>query len=280
MSLDRKILNRIEKENLSIKPKWFFAVKNLVFGTGTLVATILGSISLALFLEVMALQGKNLTWLNVPYILAVVMVAFLILGYWIAKRVDYLYKLKFVSALSVLFFLSLTSGYLTYASGEARKIERKLERIPVYAKIIPVEKELPIYRTEKSERWRSREWRRSEEGENGGKGYSNHYHHSNNYEKGRDDRDEDNPDFKTRKECDAVVNKPSEEKRDEDEDKDEPIKGEVRGVTKEVIEETVKEETNDEEESEEADEDVADDDEVSQKDDEPEDSESDTAESD
>lgn len=289
MSLDRKILDRIEKESLSIRPKWFFTVKNMVFGTGTLIATILGSISLALFFEVMALQGKNLTWLSVPYILAVAMAAFLILGYWIAKRVDYLYKLKFASALSVLFFLSLTFGYLAYASGEARRIERKIKRIPIYAKVMPVEKELPTYRAEKSERWRNKEWQRREDGESENKtGDSYHrHHHSENYERDRDDRGEDRPDSRSEKDCDVDPDKISEEKQDEDDEKDEPVKGEVRGVAKEAVKEAVEAETDDEKGAEDAAADDADDadedadgDEVEQKDDEPEGSESDAADED
>jgi len=276
MSLDRKILDRIERESLSIKPKWFFVVKNLVFGTGTLIATVLGSLSLALFFEVMALQGRNLTWLSVPYILAIAMVVFLILGYWIAKRVDYLYKLKFVSALSVLFFLSLTSGYLTYASGEAKKIERKMERIPVYAKMIPVEKELPIYHEERAERWKDREWRREEKRESSDEITSSHHHHhhSEDYADRRNDRNENKPDFRFEKECDADADKPSEEKQEVD--KDEPIKGEVKGIMKESVKETAKEEIEEKDEPKEVDKK----DTTSQKEDEPEDTESEAPDSD
>lgn len=165
MSLDRKILERIKKEGLAIRPRWFFVVKDCTFGAGSLALIILGSISLALFFEVMDLQGKDLTWLSVPYLFPVLMAIFLISSYWTIGRTEYFYKARFMAIFSLFFFLSLASGYLVYASGMAMKIELELENIPGYARIVSVDREVPIYPTKDSDDSKQEERQKKEENE-------------------------------------------------------------------------------------------------------------------
>ena len=140
MSLDKNILDKIERENLKIRPRWFFAVKNFLFGIGTLSISILGSLSLALFFEIMANQGKNLTLLTIPYLYLILLGAFLLASYWLVIKVGSLYKMRFVPVVALLFFISLSFGYLAFASGKAEKIEKELEKIPIYNKIVPTAK--------------------------------------------------------------------------------------------------------------------------------------------
>lgn len=151
MSLDRKILERIERENLGIRPKWFFAMKNMFFGTGTLLLSVLGSLSLALLFEIIKQQGESITWFSVPYIWAIMLGVFLMAGYWMVINIDSLYRIKFVPIVSVLFFISLSFGYLTFASGKAEKIELELEKISVYDEIIPIKKDASLNAIEKAE---------------------------------------------------------------------------------------------------------------------------------
>ena len=136
MSLDRKILERIERENIKIRPKWFFAVKNFVFGTGAVMISILGSISLALLFDIMAQQGRNITWLSAPYLLAVLFVILLAGGYWLVTKIDSLYRVRFVPIMAILLCISLSFGYMTFASGKAEEIRLELEKIPIYEAII------------------------------------------------------------------------------------------------------------------------------------------------
>lgn len=262
MSLNRKILDRIEKENIRITPKWYFATKNTILGTGTLFAIITGSIILALIFEVIYIQGRNLSWLNIPYVLVILMIFSISLGYWTIRKIDYLYRLKFLSTLSILFFVSLAFGYLAYSSGEVGKIEGKLKKNSVFAKIMSIEKEPYIYDKEKFNYWHSEEKKRSEEKKDSGKrgiGDSHHHHdyedllenhkkdksekykyRDNNREKRKsEDNESDN--------CDEISDKSAIEKKDEN--TDDLIKGEVRGVSKEIIDKTEENEDDEEDKS-------------------------------
>ncbi len=144
MSLDKKILDRIKRENLKIRSRWFFAMKNFVFGIGTLSSSILGSLSLALLLEIITKQNENLDWLNIPYVYLILFGVFLFLGYWLLNKIGSLYKIKITLAIAVLFFISLSFGYLTFASGKAEEIEKESEKIPIYSKIVPVTANIPL----------------------------------------------------------------------------------------------------------------------------------------
>ncbi len=150
MSLDKKILDKIERENLKIRPRWFFAVKNFVFGMGTFSTSIMGSLSLALLFEIMAKQKGNLGWLNIPYLYLILLGVFLFSGYRLITKVGSLYKIRIVPMIITLFFISLSFGYLTFASGKAEKIEKELEKIPIYNKIVPITKKTSPKSDEKS----------------------------------------------------------------------------------------------------------------------------------
>lgn len=151
MSLDRKILERIERENLRIKPRWFFAMRDIIFGAGTFFLSILCSLSLALLFEITKQQGESLSWLSIPYVWIILLGFFLLAGYWLVTKIDSLYKMRFVPIVSLLFFVSLSFGYLTFASGKAEKIELELEKIPIYDVIIPTKKDILLNAVEKAE---------------------------------------------------------------------------------------------------------------------------------
>lgn len=242
MSLDRKILDRIEKENLSIRPKWFFAVKNLVFGVGTFSASILGSLSLALLFEIMANQGKNLTWLTVPYLYLMLLGVFLLGGYWLVTRVDSLYKLKFVPILTVLFFFSLSFGYLTFASGKAGRIERELEEVPIYAKIVPVDREIPLetYRRHRCHHQRENDEESRRDDRDGDRHWDKNRRSDNN-KNDETAKEESGRRFDLKNENREEEIKAFEKTHSVDADAEDSVKSEVKGAsTKSVSDETVK----------------------------------------
>ena len=104
--------------------------------------SILGSISLALIFEIVMQQGKNFNWITAPYFWGVLLGFFLMGGYWLVTRIDSLYKVRFVSIMSALFFISLSFGYLTFANGKAEEIKRELEDIPVYDTIMKASEDI------------------------------------------------------------------------------------------------------------------------------------------
>lgn len=236
MNLDRKILERIEKEGLTIRPRWFFMAKDFAFGAGSLVSIILGSISLGLFLEVMALQGKDLTWSSVPYFFPVLMIIFLIAGYWAIGRTGYFYKARFMAIFSAFFFLNLASGYLAYASGMAMKIESELEKIPGYVRIVPVVRESPAYPTNDSDDSSQEERQKEEEAET--KAYQSHI------QKDADGKDGYGHELELKRENGIAESNSSGGKQDEDEKYGSAGSHEeaaIKGVGKEAGEKKVEE---------------------------------------
>lgn len=249
MSLDRKILERIEKENLRIKPRWFFAMKDILFGTGTISLSILGSLSLALLFEIIKQQGKNLTWLSVPYVWIILLGFFLMAGYWMVTKIDSLYKVKFVPIVSMLFFINFSFGYLTFASGKAEQIEFELEKIPIYDVIMPItKKDISLDVVEKDE-------------------FVNENMNVNDEsKKNKNDIEEDSKsaDSDENDKVDVQENKLKVEIREENEndeirelkkveiinkdkdDSDDSVKGEVKGVSKEVVKDDEDEEIEEE----------------------------------
>lgn len=252
MSLDRKILERIERENLRIKPRWFFAMKDVLFAAGTFFLSILGSLSLALLFEIMKQQGESLTWLNIPYVWIILLGIFLMTGYWLVTKIDSLYRIKFVPIVSMLFFISLSFGYLTFASGKAEKIELELEKIPIYDVIMPIiKKDISLDAVEKVESSNENVNVNDEEKKND----DNIKEDSKSADSEEDDKvniQEHNFKVEAREENeDDEIKEP--EKTDnidkDEEDSDDSLKGEVKGASKEVV--------KDDEESGEAEEEVA-----------------------
>jgi hypothetical protein len=272
MSLDRKILERIERENLGIKPKWFFALKNLVFGIGAILASILGSLSLALLFEIIARQGK------VPYVWVILLGVFLLGGYRLVTKIDSLYKIKFVPIVSMLFFISLSFGWLTFASGKAEKMELALEKVPIYDIIIPISKEKEIlFDVEEKIKPDNKENNSTEEIRDDGNNEENH-----NDGKSADNDDEDKVIVQESKLKIEIMDEENDDDNNEikapektsgiDGDDDDSVKGEVKGVNKEAVEEKSEAEEGEEIEEEKAD---SDNDIISTNDDNSEESESD-----
>lgn len=178
MSLDKKILERIEKENIWIRPVWFFDLKNLFFGLGTILFSVCGSLSLALLFEVMRRQGK------ISYVWVILFGLFLFGGWWLVTKIDYLRRIRLVPILSILFFVSLSFGYVTFVSGTARKITRELKDVPIYAVMLPVNDEISKENNIKYEYSEKRKYfedkkRQSTEGDFpiNEHGHSHHSHH-------------------------------------------------------------------------------------------------------
>lgn len=236
MSLDKKILEKIERENLKIRPSWFFTLKNLILGTGTFSAIILGSLSLALLLQIMRHKWENLTWLSVPYFNLILFGIFLIAGYWLVIRIDSLFKLKFLPIMTTMFFISLSFGYMTFASGEARKIERELEEVPIYTMIIPIDRDIPSKSKMGYEYNHRSEYAKGERKEWHGDGFekdenkqAHHSHHSHNE---NNNKRENHGDELENKNKDAEVR--TQEKRQNIVNEKNSEKGEVKGVNKEI----------------------------------------------
>jgi len=139
MSLEERILNRIKNENLKIVPAYFFTLKTVIFTIGALILCMLGSLSSGLFFETTMRQGK------IAYFLIALFGIFLFAGYWLLKKIDFVCRMRFITVASLLFCMSLSLGFMAFASGEAEEIERRLERVPAYAMVVPENKDIASF---------------------------------------------------------------------------------------------------------------------------------------
>ncbi|MDO8240469.1 MAG: hypothetical protein Q7T51_00585 [Candidatus Moranbacteria bacterium] len=141
MSLDEKILAKIEKENIWIRPRWFFTIQNLFFGGLFALMLVGGAISFGIILDIASFENNNKNLSSLPFFWMVVFVMFLLVGRMIVNRLGWIYKVRILSLVVILLAVNALFGYFVFASGKAEKIEQQLiEKLPLYQKISPISK--------------------------------------------------------------------------------------------------------------------------------------------
>lgn len=144
----KRVLDRIEGEGLSPRPRWEFIFKNYVFWTLGALAIALGALAFAAGLfEVenagwqyfAATHGDFFTFFlqAAPFLWVVALGLFLVIGYANIRRTKrgYRYPLAFIALGAVL--TSLTLGTALYAAGFGEEIEEGIgDHPPIYRPII------------------------------------------------------------------------------------------------------------------------------------------------
>ena len=152
MELDRKILNRIEKENISIKPRWFFTVRDFSFGLIDILLLVGFFIAGMMMLYYYKTIGKEAFLSFSFYLWLGLLVALLFIVLQITNRIANLFKLRLIMVLPILLLANSAFGFYSNETGLADKVEEKLEKtIPAYEKIIPKDFEVIRNKNKKSE---------------------------------------------------------------------------------------------------------------------------------
>ncbi len=147
-TLAKRILDKIEGEKLTPRPRWEFVFKNYVFWTLGALAVALGAFAFAAAVFEVQNAGWNLAvathpdfltfFLAVaPFLWAIVLIVFLALGYANIRRTKrgYRYPLAVIALGAVLTSVALGSGL--YAAGLGGEIEESLGgQLPFYRPIL------------------------------------------------------------------------------------------------------------------------------------------------
>lgn len=141
MSLDEKILKRIEKEQIRVIPRWFFALKDAFSWLHVGILFLVSSTAFAMLIFVLHQAGRPSFDVPVAYFWLAAFAAFFILGYNRFMQVGFLrvYKLSFMAIVPMLFFANVAFGYVFSQSEQVQNIETALEKIPEYKKYTPLE---------------------------------------------------------------------------------------------------------------------------------------------
>lgn len=150
MELDKKILDKIEREKIQIRPKWFFAARDFSFGLIGIMFLAGFFIAGMMILYFYKTLGKEAFLFFSFYLWLCLLMALLFIVLQITKKIAGLFKLRLIMVLPILLIANSAFGFYSNEKGLADKVEEKLEKtIPAYEKIIP--KYFEIVRNKKHE---------------------------------------------------------------------------------------------------------------------------------
>lgn len=142
--LEDKIFEKIEKEGLSPRPRWFFLSGDILRMITSVAVFAMAIISTGIALYFLKNVSLGSFVLAPFYIFTLLAIASIFIFIKLISRFAGLYKLRFILLLAPVFFANVSMGYFSLSSGFAGKIENNLEKVPVYEKIIPKEMEEKI----------------------------------------------------------------------------------------------------------------------------------------
>jgi hypothetical protein len=144
MSLDRKILDKIEKDKIGIIPRWVFVMKEAAGWMLACALLVVSSFALAGSFFIAQLSGWQFFRSTLSYAWLIIFVGLFAWGYQRIRQVGFahMYKLSFaVIAVSIL-TADIVFGFAFYESGQVKKVELMLEEIPAYKNLLPLEENL------------------------------------------------------------------------------------------------------------------------------------------
>jgi hypothetical protein len=136
--LSNKILERIEREHLQVKPRWVFVFRGIIFDFGAILAVVFGAVSFGMVINLIVEKQNELHLLNLPFLWIMAVILMLFLAYKILVNISFMYRFRFLANLLIIATISLSGGYLVFAYGKAEVIENKLEEVPVYSQIVSI----------------------------------------------------------------------------------------------------------------------------------------------
>ncbi len=146
--ISKKTLEKIKKEQLHPKPRWYFLTRNYFFWFMFVLTTLLGGIAFGMIL----LITGNLDWdvyqylgislpealvVHLPYLWIALLIIFIFVTYYnfIHTRKGYRYRFIFIFFISLL--LSAALGFGFYQYGWTETVERQLRiRFPGYQRMV------------------------------------------------------------------------------------------------------------------------------------------------
>jgi hypothetical protein len=144
----KEILEKIKKEKVHPRPRWYFLTRNYFFWLMFAFTTLLGGIAFGMILFI----TSNLDWdiyqylglslpeavmLSLPYLWIALLALFLFVTYYnfIHTRTGYRYRFIFIFLISLLISVLLGVGFYHY--GLTETVERQLRtRIPGYQRMV------------------------------------------------------------------------------------------------------------------------------------------------
>lgn len=144
MSLDRKILDKIEKEKIAIIPRWVFIVKKFFSWLYAVMLLVISSFALAVAIFVMRISGWESFESMLSYAWLAIFAGLFAWGYRKIVQAGFpqMYKLSFALVIPFILSANIILGFVFYESGQIKKVEMKLEEIPVYKNLLPFEKNI------------------------------------------------------------------------------------------------------------------------------------------
>lgn len=129
MDLEDKILNRIKRENIRIRPRWFFYAKDISQCFAAFIMLAFSAFLAGASLSALSLQTVLL------YALAIVSALSLFFSYLLFVRSFSFYKIRTFSFVVSLAILVLAFGYLIFVYGQSDETERGSRYSSAYEKI-------------------------------------------------------------------------------------------------------------------------------------------------
>jgi len=146
--ISKKTLEKIKKEQVHPKPRWYFLTRNYFFWLMFALTTLLGGVAFGMILSI----TTNLDWdvyhylglslpeavvISLPYLWIALLVFFLFITYYnfIHTRTGYRYRFVVIFLISML--ISILLGFGFYQYGWTETVERQLKaRIPGYQRMV------------------------------------------------------------------------------------------------------------------------------------------------
>jgi len=146
--ISKKTLEKIKKERIHPKPRWYFLTRNYFFWLMFALTTFLGSIAFGMIL----LVTGNLDWdiypylglslpeavvISLPYLWIVLLAFFLFITYYNFIHTRTGYRYRFVVIFFISLIISALLGFGFYQYGWTETVERQLRsRIPGYQHLV------------------------------------------------------------------------------------------------------------------------------------------------
>jgi len=142
MSLEKNILEKIERDHLEVIPRWKFVAREYGVRCLAFIFFALGSVSWGAALYWVA-RHDRIGMYNLPYFWGA-LAAFFVAGIvYLFDKSDSLYKIRWTFALSSIGVLVFAGGYLSHATGAAKQVEETMtQAVPIYESMSSYQKGL------------------------------------------------------------------------------------------------------------------------------------------
>lgn len=149
-----KVLDRIEEERLTPRPKWQFRIKEGLFWLFWIVSILIGSLLAAAMLFAFANAGweyRLITHQNLfgfvmqvlPTVWIVALIGALLLAYENFRHTARGYRLPLAAVIGFSLLGTMLGGFLLYIGGAGRAVEEGLgARLPIYRPVMQKQKQL------------------------------------------------------------------------------------------------------------------------------------------